>query len=135
MEPVDQLRTILPGGVLTDPGVLETYRRDQADLCAAGAPLAVVRPRTTADVVAVIEVASAHRVPVVPQGARTGLAGAANAVDGAIVLSMTGMDEIVLIDPAERIAVVQPGVVNAALRGAVARYGLTYPPDPGSWES
>src|SRR6185312_2038922 len=72
---------------------------------------------------------------VVPQGARTGLAGAANAVDGALVLSLTGMTGIVEIDTAERIAVVQPGVVNADVRRAAAEHGLFYPPDPGSWES
>jgi glycolate oxidase len=94
----------------------------------------VVRPRTTDEVSAVLRVAHRHRVPVVPQGARTGLAGAANAVDGGIVLSMTAMDRIVEIDAANRIAVVQPGVVNATLRRAVAAAGLYYPPDPGSWE-
>jgi glycolate oxidase len=135
MDPVEQLRAVLGDRVITDPDLLETYRYDEADLCDAGTPVAVVRPRDTAQVVAVVEIASAHRVPLVPQGARTGLAGAANAVDGAIVVSMTGMDAILDVDPAERIAVVQPGVVNATLRRAVAEVGLYYPPDPGSWES
>jgi glycolate oxidase len=130
------LRAALPdGAVLTDPDLLRTYQRDEADLCDSGSPLAVVRPRSTAEVSAVLRIASAHGVPVVPQGARTGLAGAANAVDGAVVLSMTAMTDIVEIDPAERIAVVQPGVVNADLRRAAAAQGLFYPPDPGSWES
>jgi len=133
---LDELREALPdGAVLTDPDLLRTYQRDEADLCGHGSPLAVVRPRRTADVAAVLRVAAAHRVPVVPQGARTGLAGAANAVDGAVLLSLTAMNEIVEIDPAERIAVVQPGVVNAELRRAAAKHGLYYPPDPGSWES
>lgn len=127
--------TAAAGTVLTDPDILESYRHDEADFVPAGAPLAVVRPRTTAEVAAVLRVAAKHRVPVVPQGARTGLAGAANAVDGAIVLAMTSMDEILEIDPVNRIAVVQPGVVNAALRRAVAAKGLYYPPDPGSWET
>ncbi|ROT31872.1 FAD-binding oxidoreductase [Micromonospora sp. HM5-17] len=121
--------------VLTDPDLLRGYQRDEADLCPAGTPVAVVRPRSTAEVVAAVRAAAAHGVPVVPQGARTGLAGAANAVDGALVLSMTGMAEILEIDPVNRIAVVQPGVVNATLAAAVAKHGLRYPPDPGSWES
>ncbi len=121
--------------VITDPDLLEGYRRDEADLCHAGMPLAMVRPRSTAEVAALIRIAAAHRIPVVPQGARTGLAGAANAVDGALILSMTAMDRIVEIDAANRVAVVQPGVVNAALASAVAAQGLHYPPDPGSWES
>ena len=74
-------------------------------------------------------------MPVVPQGARTGLAGAANAVDGAIVLSTVAMDEILEIDPVNRVAVVQPGVINSALAAAARDAGLRYPPDPGSWES
>jgi glycolate oxidase len=135
MDPLEQLRAALGDSVITDPDLLETYRHDEAHLCDAGMPLAVVRPRDTAQVVAVVEIASAHRVPVVAQGARTGLAGAANAVDGAIMVSMTAMNEIIDIDPAERLAVVQPGVVNAELRRAAAKTGLHYPPDPGSTES
>jgi glycolate dehydrogenase FAD-linked subunit len=134
--PIDDLLAALPDGrVLTDPGVLATYRRDEADLCDAGIPLAVVRPQSTAEVAATVRVAAAHRIPVVPQGARTGLTGAANAVDGAVVVALTGLNRILEIDPGERIAVVQPGVVNAELRRAAAKEGLAYPPDPGSWES
>ncbi|MFC8539086.1 FAD-binding oxidoreductase [Streptomyces sp. NPDC057249] len=133
---VEELLAVLPTGrVLTDPDLLAAHRRDEGDLCAAGTPLAVVRPRDTAEVAATVRVAAAHGVPVVPQGARTGLTGAANAVDGALVVSLTGLNRIVEIDPAERIAVVQPGVVNADLHRAVAAHGLAYPPDPGSWES
>src|SRR5690606_10450048 len=76
-----------------------------------------------------------HRVPVVPQGARTGLAGGANAIEGALVVSLTAMDKILEIDPTNRIAVVQPGVVNAELARALASHNLRFPPDPGSWES
>jgi glycolate oxidase len=82
----------------------------------------------------VLRTAYAHDVPVVPQGARTGLSGGANAVDGCVVLSLAKMDRILEIDPVERIAVVEPGVVNAVLSRAVAAQGLYYPPDPSSWE-
>jgi glycolate dehydrogenase FAD-linked subunit len=133
---LDDLRAALgENAVLTDPDLLRMHQRDEADLCAAGIPLVVTRPRTTEQVAAVVRAAARHGVPVVPQGARTGLAGAANAVDGAVVLSTVAMDEIREIDPVSRIAVVQPGVVNAALAAAVAKQGLWYPPDPGSWES
>ncbi|WP_320069193.1 FAD-binding oxidoreductase [Micromonospora sp. RTGN7] len=121
--------------VLTDPDLLRMHERDEADLCASGTPLVVVRPRSTQEVAAAVRAAGRHGVPVVPQGARTGLAGAANAIDGAVVLSTVAMDRILEIDPVSRIAVVQPGVVNATLAGAVRREGLYYPPDPGSWES
>ncbi|KWV33075.1 FAD-binding oxidoreductase [Micromonospora rifamycinica] len=133
---LDDLRAALGDeAVLTDPDLLRLHRRDEADLCAAGTPLVVVRPRDTAQVAAVVRAAARHGVPVVPQGARTGLAGAANAVDGAVVLSTVAMTTIREIDPVARIAVVQPGVVNATLAGAVRGHGLYYPPDPGSWES
>src|SRR5262252_7374033 len=121
---VDELRAALGDVVVTDPDVLRGYQRDEADLCPAGTPSAVVRPRTTAEVASAVRIAAAHRVPVVPQGARTGLAGAANAVDGALLLSMTSMDAIVELDAPNRLAVVQPGVVNAALARAAAAAGL-----------
>jgi glycolate oxidase len=133
---IADLRRVLPdGAVLTDPDLRRSHRHDEAHLCAAGMPAAVVRPRDTAQVADVVRVAAAHRVPVVPQGARTGLAGGANAVEGAIALSTTAMDRIVEIDPLNRIAVVQAGVVNATLAKAAAAHGLRFPPDPSSWES
>jgi glycolate dehydrogenase FAD-linked subunit len=111
---LDELISALPEDlVITDPDLLAGYQRDEADLCAYGLPVAVVRPRETAQVAAVVKLAARHGVPVVAQGARTGLAGAANALDGSIVVSFTGMDRIMEIDPVNRIAVVQPGVVNA----------------------
>jgi glycolate oxidase len=135
-EIVEALRAVLPdGAVLTDPDLLRGHQRDEADRVPYGMPAVVVRPRTTDDVVAVVKAAAAAGVPIVPQGARTGLAGAANAVDGAVVLSTAAMNEIVEVDPVNRFAVVQPGVVNAALAAAAAAAGLRYPPDPGSWES
>lgn len=89
-----------------------------------GAPIAVVRPQSTEEVRNVVRRCLAHRIPVVPRGAGTGLSGGANAVDGAIVLSFEDMNRIVHIDAAERPAVVQPGVVNddpaGGLRGARA---------------
>ena len=122
------------GSVLTDPDVTASYARDQAMLALSGVPAAVVLPRTTAEVSAVMTIASAHGVPVVPRGAGSGLAGAANAVDGAITLVMTRMDAVLEVSTADRLAVVQPGVVNKALRDEVARHGLFYPPDPSSYD-
>src|SRR4051794_16113648 len=120
--------------VLTDPDVTASYARDQAMLAEAGTPAAVVFARSTDDVVAVMQVASRHGVPVVPRGAGSGLAGASNAVDGAITLVMTRMDAVLEVSLADRLAVVQPGVVNKSLRDAVAGAGLFYPPDPSSYD-
>ncbi|WP_329132391.1 FAD-binding protein [Streptomyces sp. NBC_01476] len=123
------------GTVLTDPDVTAAYAHDMASFSASGTPAVVVLPRTVEEVQHVLRTATALRVPVVPQGARTGLSGGANAGDGWIVLSLAKMDRILEIDPVERIAVVEPGVVNAALSRAVAEQGLSYPPDPSSWET
>jgi glycolate oxidase len=131
---IADLRAACPD-LLTDPDQLVTYQRDEADLCDFAPPLAVARPRGTDEVAALVAVAAAHRIPVVPQGARTGLAGGANASGGALVVSLVHMDRILGIDPANRIATVEAGVVNSALRRAAAAHGLAYPPDPGSWET
>ncbi|MFC5955772.1 FAD-binding oxidoreductase [Streptomyces pratens] len=124
-----------PEAVLTDPDVTASYANDMASFCPAGTPAVVVLPRTVEQVQHVMRTATALCVPVVPQGARTGLSGAANATDGCIVLSLTRMDAILEINPVDRVAVVEPGVVNATLSRAVGEHGLYYPPDPSSWET
>ncbi|MFB4424097.1 FAD-binding oxidoreductase [Streptomyces sp. QL37] len=136
MDPLlEQLRAGLPAeALITDPDVTASYAHDMASFCDAGAPAVVVLPRTVEEVQHVMRTATALRVPVVPQGARTGLSGAANASDGCIVLSLVKMDRILEISPVDRIAVVEPGVVNATLSRAVNEHGLYYPPDPSSWE-
>jgi glycolate oxidase subunit GlcD len=121
-------------GVLVDPDVTAAYARDQAMLAPAGTPAAVVLPRSTSDVVAIMRIATRHGVPVVPRGAGSGLAGASNAVDGAPPMVTTRMDAVLEVAPADRLAVVQPGVVNKVLRDAVAGAGLFYPPDPSSYD-
>jgi glycolate oxidase len=133
--PIDELAGLLPEGtVVTDEATSDGYRHDSASFCAAGRPLGVARPTTTEQVQTVLRWATRHRVPVVPQGARTGLSGGANAIDGALMLSMVRMNRIVEIDEVDQVAIVEPGVINADLSRAVAAVGLFYPPDPSSWE-
>ena len=130
---LDALARDLPASsLITDPDVLESYRRDQAALVEAGMPLAVVRPGSREEVQKVLRIASDNRVPVVPRGAGSGLSGGANAVDGCLMLSLTSMDRIVDIDRSSLLAVVEPGVVNSDLAEAAAELGLWYPPDPSS---
>jgi glycolate oxidase len=124
----------LPEGmVITDPAITEGYRHDRAFDPSAGTPLAVVRPRCTEDVQTVLRWASAHRVPVVPRGAGSGLSGGATALADGIVLSTEKMRDIT-VDPVTRTAVCQPGLLNAEVKKAVAQFGLWYPPDPSSYE-
>lgn len=129
-----ELITELPEGtVVTDPDILASYRHDRAADPNAGMPLAVVRPHRTEEVQAVMRWASANKVPVVPRGAGTGLSGGATAIDGGLVLSTEKMRDI-SVDTVTRTAVVQPGLLNAEVKKAVAEHGLWYPPDPSSFE-
>jgi glycolate oxidase len=118
--------------LLTDPDTVASYLHDEAEWAPHGTALAVARPGSTAEVAAVVAACAAHGIPVVTRGAGTGLSGGANAVDGCVVLSTERMAQILEINPAERLAVVQPGVVNDTLRAAAAEQGLWYPPDPAS---
>jgi glycolate oxidase len=124
----------LPAGrVITDPDVMDGYSRDQTFL-APGRPCAVVVARDVSDVLATVAWAAEHGVPVVPRGAGTGLAGGATAVAGCVVLSLARMDAIREISVEDRLAVVEPGVITAALDRAAASHGLMYAPDPSSHE-
>ncbi|MDZ7642693.1 MAG: FAD-linked oxidase C-terminal domain-containing protein [Desulfurivibrio sp.] len=95
-------------------------------------PAAVVYPRDRQEIAAIMRLASRYRVVVTPRGAGTGMAGGALAVAGGVVLALAGLNKILEIDPANRLAVVQPGVITAELQAAVAHHHLYYPPDPAS---
>ena len=134
-EELDALIAALPDGrVIADPDIVESYRRDQTAVVAPGKPLCVVAPRTTAEVAETMRWASKHRVPVVPRGGGTSLAGGASAIDGCVMLSMTRMDQILEMVPADDFAVAEAGVLNANLDRAAAEHGLMYAPDPSSYE-
>ena len=129
----DLLRALPPEIVVTDDDIADSFRYDRAMTVRPGRPLAVVRPRDTAEVQAVLRFASEHRVPVVPRGAGTGLSGGAAAIDGAITLSTDRMRAIT-VDPIGMVATVQPGLLNAEVKAAAREHGLWYPPDPSSFE-
>ena len=95
-------------------------------------PQAVVFPRSAAEVSRIVRLANAHGLPIVPRGAGTGLSGGAVAIKGGIVIVTTRLNRILDIDPANRTALVEPGVVNAHLSLATEKYGLHYVPDPSS---
>ena len=97
-----------------------------------GKPEAVVFPETTEQVAAAVRVAHRFDVPVIPRGAGTGLSGGSVAAVGGVVVALTRMKRVLEIDAVNRIAVVQPGVVNLELSRAAAAYGLYYAPDPSS---
>jgi glycolate oxidase len=123
-----------PDAVITDSDVTSSFQHDMMPLAPYGSPLAVVLPANTSEVQTVVRACAEAGVPIVPRGAGSGLSGAANAIDGCVVLVTTRMREILEIDADNRLAVVQPGVVNLDFRGAVEKHGLFYPPDPSSYD-
>lgn len=94
---------------------------------------AVAFPATVAEVQRLVRLAARHGVSVVPRGAGTGLSGGATANADQLVVSTDRLDRIIEISPADEVAVVQPGVLNAALNDRLAPLGLFYAPDPASW--
>jgi glycolate oxidase subunit GlcD len=95
-------------------------------------PSAVVLPADKTEVARIVRACRAHGVPFVPRGAGTGLSGGAIALESGVVIECSRMNRILRVDAENRIAVVQPGVVNADLSKAVAPHGLFYAPDPSS---
>jgi glycolate oxidase len=123
----------LPGDRLViDPDVLAAISHDDAEWAPVGQAAAGVRARTEDEVRHVVRTCAEFGAPVVPRGAGTGLSGGANATDGAVVLDLSRMSQVLEIDSDNMTCVVQPGVVNNDLKAAVAAHGLWYPPDPAS---
>ena len=97
-----------------------------------GRPLAVVLPRSVEEVQRVVRACRAAGVSFVPRGAGTGLSGGATARDGSVVIECSRLDRILEVDEEDRVACVEPGVVNVELSQAIAHLGLFYAPDPSS---
>src|SRR5881296_1001786 len=95
-------------------------------------PDLVVLPGSREEVIAVVRLLAALGIPFVPRGAGTGLSGGALADDDAVLMVLTRLNRILAIDPKNRLAVVEPGVVNVRLSAAAAPHGLLYSPDPSS---
>jgi glycolate oxidase subunit GlcD len=119
-----------PKGVRQRPSELVVYQSDGLPGYHKQPSLAVF-PSTREQVVEVVRLLSAHHIPFVPRGSGTGLSGGALA-DGVVLLGLNRLTRIISIDPDNRRAVVEPGVVNAWLTKAATPYGLHYAPDPSS---
>ena len=94
-------------------------------------PEVVVRPASTDEVSAIMRLAYEERIPVTPQGSRTGLSAGAHPVHGGIALSLERMNRILEIDEENLMVVVEPGVLIMDLHEETEKLGLLYPPDPG----
>ncbi|WP_249520775.1 FAD-binding oxidoreductase [Microbacterium sp. ER1] len=132
MSVVSLLRDALGARVDVSEQARREARADRSGHAAVGLPLAVVHAESVDDVQQTLRIATATRTPVVVRGAGTGLAGAANAGEGEIVLSLRRMDAVVEVRPDDLLAVVEPGILNADLNAHLAAQGLWWPPDPAS---
>jgi glycolate oxidase len=121
--------------IYEDRDVLENYADDTTGQIYAHDPEAVVRPESTEQVSAIMRIASKYHIPVTPRGAGSGIAGAAIPLFGGIVLSIEKMNHILEIDPVNRVAVVEPGVVTNDLCKAVVEKGFLYAGYPMSTET
>jgi len=112
----------------TDPADLETYGKDWTKAYPAN-PIAVVLPKDTDEVVALVQLANLHEVALVPSGGRTGLSGGAVAANGELVVAFDRMNKILEFNPADRQVVCEPGVVTQQLQQYAEQEGLFYPVD------
>src|SRR4051812_9157028 len=117
--------------VLRAPEALDVYSRDESRL-GVFPPDAAVLCESRAEIELVLRLAAEHGIPVTPRGAGSGMTGGALAVRGGIVLSTERMRRIIDVNVHDRVAVVEPGVINADLQAAVEAEGLFYAPDPAS---
>ncbi len=117
-------------GLLSEPEDLISYSYDA--FVREFRPLAVVLPRNKEQISRVLKLASQEVIPVVPRGAGTNLCGSSVARKGGIIICLSRMNRILELDPQNRLAVVQPGVINADLQKPAQRHNLFYPPDPAS---
>jgi len=117
--------------ISTADAIHDDYTHDEALTAVARRPLAVVWPATTADVARIIDLAREAGVPLTARGSGTGLSGACIPVEGGIVVAFDRMNEILLIDLDNHVAVVQPGVTLDQLDQALQPHNLVYPVFPG----
>ena len=136
MAPADLIRALVdavgPDRCTTDPAELAHYGSDR---CRGGWPVdpaAVVFPRTVEEVQAVVRACAANGAAIVPSGGRTGLAGAATATRGEVVLSLEKMHRVLAVDTAARTLRCEPGVTLQRVHEVAAEHGLLYPIDYAS---
>ena len=129
---LERLRDAVGPALSSDPAELDAARADKSGHRSATAPQAIVTARSIDDVQATLRIANEFRMPVVPRGAGTGLAGGAIGEAGEIVLSTLAMNRVLELSVADELAVVEPGILNGDLNDALREHGLWFAPDPAS---
>jgi D-lactate dehydrogenase len=127
---LESLRATFGDALLLDPAQRALYGYDNSRRQAL--PDAVVLPTETAQVAALVRACRAARTPLVARGRATGTTGAAVPIAGGVVVGFERMDRIRRIAPGDRLAVVEPGVLNGTLQRALAEHGCFWGPDPTS---
>ena len=128
----DELRAIVgEDAVVSKEEELLVYECDAYTL-EKNLPTAVVLPRTTEQIVAIVKLCAKHNIPFIPRGAGTSLSGAVLAVTGGVMIALSRMNRILAVDHRNRRALVEAGCVNAWITNAVKSRGLLYAPDPSS---
>jgi glycolate oxidase len=129
---LDHLRTVFPPDrLLTAPAALAAYESD-ALTAFQQRPLAVVIPVTQEEVIAAVKACHCFGVPFVARGSGTSLSGGSLPIKDGIVIALNRLNRILRLDPQQRLAVVEPGVINLDITRAAAPYGLLFAPDPSS---
>ncbi len=127
-----RLAALLPTGrLMSAPAQLAAYASDGLTAFRA-TPRAVVAPQTAEEVIALVRFCHAEKLPFVARGSGTSLSGGSLPVPDGIVIALNRLNRILRLDPAQRIAIVEPGVINAAVTAAAQPHGLHYAPDPSS---
>jgi glycolate oxidase len=116
--------------VAIDPATLTAYAYDGT--WAEQRPAVVLHPVTTEQVSSILRIADRERIPIVPRGAATGLAGGSVPIEGSWCLNLARMNRLLSVSAADSIVVTQPGVITASLQKEVEKRNLFYPPDPAS---
>jgi glycolate oxidase len=129
---LDELRGRYPAErVFTEPARLAPYESDALTAFRAR-PEAVVLADSREEVIDLVRLCYREGVPFVARGSGTSLSGGSLPVEGGIVIGLNRLNRVLRIDPVDRVAVVQPGVINANVTAAAAPHGLFYAPDPSS---
>jgi glycolate oxidase len=128
---LDLQRLVSPESVLTIPEDLIPYSFD-GTAALRQMPGAVVLPRSTSEIVAILKLANSQRIPVVTRGSGTGLSGGSLPTPDCLVLCLAKMDRILELDRANLTLRAEAGATTQAVADAAAGAGLFYPPDPGS---
>ena len=119
-----------PDRLYTDPVDCYAYAYDNSRRFCP--PQAVVFALTAEEVQAVVRLCNQHRVPLTPRGRGTGTAGGSLPEQGGVALSLERMNRILKVDPANRMIVSEPGVLNQEIQDAAQQHGFFWPPDPSS---